>query len=466
MLFTSLDYFVLLLVSAALYWLTPSLRIRQIVLLISSVIFYASWMPPFLLLLLLVMAINFFAGLHVRTARHWLVAAVVIDLMVLAIFKYTNFAISSGVELLNLLGLNISAPHFNIVLPLGISFYIFQAIAYVVDVRTKRIEAERDPLVFLLFKLFFPQLIAGPITRGHELLPQLKTVHRFHLATFAAGLLLLSCGLVLKSGLADNISPYVNLVFADPAKSTGASAALGAVGFGAVILGDFWGYSTMALGSALLFGVVLPPNFNLPYIATSLQSFWRRWHMTLSTWLRDYLYIPLGGSRGGSLMTARNLMIVMGLGGLWHGAAWTFVIWGLIHGSWLVIERTWLSATRGFKTANPQLWRLTIPAGWVITMIVVFTGWVFFRAATPQDAITILGRIATFAPAQMDGAAIRIALIIGVFFAAMYPLHLLISRRADRLLGITGMFVISFWLTLLAVVLSAEDLQSFIYFQF
>lgn len=308
MLFTSLDYFILLFVCAALYWLTRSLRFRQIVLLIGSAIFYATWMPPFLLLLLLVMAVNFFGALQVRTSKRWLIGAIIFDLTVLGIFKYTNFAIGSGAELLRLLGLDVSAPHFNIVLPLGISFYIFQAIAYVVDVRTKRIEAERDPLVFLLFKLFFPQLIAGPITRGHELLPQLKTIHTFSISTFAAGILLLSCGLLLKSGLADNISPYVNAVFSDPEKATGASAALGAVGFGAVILGDFWGYSTMALGSALLFGVVLPPNFNLPYIAASLQSFWRRWHMTLSTWLRDYLYIPLGGSRGGGIADRPQLV--------------------------------------------------------------------------------------------------------------------------------------------------------------
>ncbi len=464
MLFNSAEYAILLALSVVAYYATPHVRLRQVMLLASSLVFYASWIPVYILLLLLVVSLNFIVALNAARGRAIIAFAVAVNLGTLAYFKYTQFGLDTMFSLIGAFGGDAASPAVSIILPLGISFYIFQSIAYIVDVRAKRIEAERDPIRLALFIVFFPQLIAGPICRGAELLPQLRRKAPFELSNLLYGLLLFSCGLALKICFADTLSPFVDEVFAAPAQATQAQAVLAAVGFGCVILGDFWGYSTMAVGSAIMFGIDMPRNFNLPYVATSLQDFWRRWHMTLSFWLRDYLYIPLGGSRGGRVMAARNVFIVMALGGLWHGAAWTFVIWGVLHGTWLGVERVFRAVFADAVARAPKM--VTAPLGWAVTMLVVFVGWVFFRAATPGDAIALLTQAVSPGGGSLDLALMRPTVIVVLFALVMIPIHKVMDRSVAMRLGAAGQFALSWWLIVISIILGAEQTQEFIYFQF
>lgn len=464
MLFNSMEYVLLLTACVVAYYLTPNVRMRQVILLLGSVVFYASWIPIYLLLLLFVLGANFIVAAGGARGRYVLAATVAFNLAVLAYFKYAQFTADNIFGLFNVFGASAEAPQFSIILPLGISFYIFQAMGYVIDVRRGELEPERDPLRFFLFVMFFPQLIAGPICRGAQLLPQLKIKAPFNLSTVIFGVLMFSVGLTLKVVFADNLSPFVDGVYADPTAAAPADALTAAIAFGIVILGDFWGYSTMAIGSAMMFGIAMPYNFNLPYIATSLQSFWRRWHITLSFWLRDYLFKPLGGSRVGTVTVARNLMIVMLLGGLWHGAAWTFVIWGGIHGAWQIVERIYRASISPWFSNAPKV--LMAGLGWCVTMFVVFVGWVFFRAETTSDALAILSLAAQAPSAPFSDAAQKTLIICAVFAVAMTPLHRLTHRETAVRIGTVGQVVVAFWLFVISIVLSAEDVQEFIYFQF
>ena len=391
MLFNSIDYIALLLLSCLAFWLSSSVILRQVILLAASIVFYMSWSRPFALMLLALIAVNWLIGWQLDRSkqRGWLVAGCLINLVLLAGFKYANFLLEN---LFSLSG-NGAAPYLSIILPLGISFYVFELISYLVDIHRGQSRHERNPLAFALFVLFFPHLIAGPICRAGQFIPQIKRKESFSFEHAYNGLYLFLCGFALKSGIADGLAPFVNVIFDAPAKYSGFDNLMAVIGFGIQILCDFWGYSLMALGSALLFGFVLPANFNSPYSACSIRDFWRRWHITLSNWLRDYLYIALGGSRTDkNWKVQRNLVITMLLGGLWHGASWTFIIWGGLHGLALAINR-------GFHVAPlpPSVKRIfsSVPVAWLLTMTVVFVAWVFFRARQFDDAILMLSRITT-----------------------------------------------------------------------
>lgn len=468
MLFNSVAYIVLLAGTVAAYWVLPTVRGRQVVLLIASLIFYISWIPIYALLLLSVVAFTYGAVLFSdRGLALAAFIAVAVNLLALGIFKYAGFAGQVMADIFTPLIGEMSFTTLHVILPLGISFYVFQLIAYIVDVKRGTIERERDPLIFTLFIVFFPQLIAGPICRGSELLPQLRRKQPFDDQRFFHGLLLLASGLFLKIAIADNISPFVDQVFAAPTESNSTDAILGVIGFGVVIFCDFWGYSTMAVGSALLFGIVVPMNFNLPYVARSLQEFWRRWHITLSNWLRDYLYKPLGGSRNGPVMTGRNLLIVMVLGGLWHGAAYTFLVWGAIHGLWLVIERVWRSRIQSIGLTRAWWWpAVGTVGGWAATMAVVFLAWTFFRAQNLEDAFTLIGRVFTFDGLSVSDAARRMLPFLGLYLVLHIPLHFLhINHQAARLTD-AARIILAFWLMLAAIILGSGETNEFIYFQF
>jgi alginate O-acetyltransferase complex protein AlgI len=348
-------------------------------LLAASMVFYAWWSPRFLALLVLSMLVNWVdAHAMGRTQggrrRAFFVAGLVWNLGILAYFKYADFFISSLDAAAGL-----DWPLLHIVLPLGISFFTFQKIAYLADIHTGL--AKPGPLVdFALFVFFFPQLIAGPIVHHAEVMPQFRAVatkgreHDYWLDT-AVGLTLLAIGLVKKVCVADQLAPYASKVF-EHASAGGYRIGLlaawqGALAYTVQLYTDFSGYSDMAIGLARLFGVTLPANFNSPYKSTSIIDFWRRWHMTLSRFLRDYLYIPLGGNRRGPTRRYANLMITMVLGGLWHGAGWTYVAWGALHGLYLLTNHAWRHFAR---------MRLPVIAAWGITMLAVIVGWVFFRA--------------------------------------------------------------------------------------
>lgn len=382
-------------------------------LVVASLFFYGWWNPDYLVLLVGSMLVNYGFGRQlsnahrngrVRSGRIWLFVGVALNLLLLGWFKYANFAVDTA----NLVGG--TQFHFDrIVLPLAISFFTFQQIAYLVDAR-QGITREYRFMHYALFVTFFPQLIAGPIVHHKEMLPQFmrEGALRPHLSNIAIGTTILLIGLFKKVVLADSAALYASPVFDAAAGGSAPSFFIawgGALAYTLQLYFDFSGYSDMAIGAARLFGIRLPVNFHSPYKATSIVEFWRRWHMTLSRFLRDYLYIPLGGNRGRGFARYRNLMITMVLGGLWHGAGWTFVAWGALHGAYLIINHGW---TR-WRSRYLAGFHLPAPIGkclaWSLTFAAIVVGWVFFRATTFDAALAILSGMA-----GLNGVAIPSAI--------------------------------------------------------
>lgn len=366
-------------------------RTRKAFLLLASYVFYASYNPPFTLLLLGSTLLDFslarrVASLRAPSARRLaLLVSVTANLSLLGFFKYGNFFVENFYSLLALGGTELPHPHYDIFLPVGISFYTFQTLSYTIDVYRGRLAASDDLLDFALYVSFFPQLVAGPIVRAEEFLPQLRERFQPMVSDLEYGAMRIVSGLVKKVVLADTLGAYVDVVFADPSAFNGANGLIAIYAYAYQIYFDFSGYSDIAIGLGRLFGLRIPENFDRPYLATSPRDFWRRWHITLSTWLRDYLYIALGGNRATALRTMINLGITMFLGGLWHGAAWNFVIWGGYHGLLLAAERL-------MEPLFPRAWVGRWPVlRRVVTFHLVCLGWVFFRAVTTGEALALLG---------------------------------------------------------------------------
>jgi alginate O-acetyltransferase complex protein AlgI len=397
----------------------------------ASAWFYITWSGAFFTMLAFLVIVNWVLGWQLQRSgrRIWLVVGCVVNLSLLAWFKYAKFLAENLAALAGWVSPGaVSAPHLDIILPLGISFYVFELISYLADIYRGKTKHERNPLAFALFVLFFPHLIAGPICRANQFLPQVDTRQEFRAGQFYNGIYLFLAGFALKCGIADGLAPFVDVIFKAPPNYSGLDNLLAAIGFGVQILCDFWGYSLMALGAALLFGYVLPANFNAPYAALSIRDFWRRWHITLSNWLRDYLYIALGGGRGPAWKVQRNLALTMLLGGLWHGASWNFVIWGALHGGALVVNR-WFDNATAVPAGVRKLFAAP-PVAWLLTMLVVFVGWIFFRAHTFGEAITILSRIVT--PAAGWGQT-RLAPVFFELLVLYLPLQWLVHRTTwDR----------------------------------
>jgi alginate O-acetyltransferase complex protein AlgI len=401
--FCSQKFFLFFLLVFVLYWALPWRRVRVGLLLAASFYFYASWNKWLALLICVSTLLDYLLALGIEhSTAMWrrkllLCVSLFANLGLLCYFKYANFFLTSLHDALKVVGMSTSFHTLNVLLPVGISFYTFEAINYVVDVYRRRIPAERNLGDFMLFILFFPHLIAGPIVRARDFLPQIKRPKRWSWARMHLGTGYVLMGLVKKLAIADRMAEYVDPVFADPSAYRGSAIVFAALAYAVQIYCDFSGYSDMALGTAHMLGYKLARNFNLPYLAVNVADFWHRWHISLSSWLRDYLFIPLGGSRGGRWQTARNLLITMTLGGLWHGANWTFVFWGAFHGVLLVIHR----AFHNFSKARPQLERfLQSVSGTVLRRLLTFTcvaiGWVFFRAPTFGTAFTLLHRVAVW----------------------------------------------------------------------
>ncbi len=465
--FHSFRFLVFFGVVFTIYWALPRHRARMVWLLIASCVFYMSWNPWLISLILFSAGLDYLAALALervasdRLRRLMLILSITANLALLAFFKYANFFLDSTFATLSLLGFEPHRPLLQLLLPLGISFYTFETISYVVDVYRGRIAAVRSPLDYALYIMFFPHLIAGPIVRPRDFLPQLRQHKHFSWDRFQVGLQFFLAGLFKKAILADHLAAVIDPVFAEPAAYAPGAVWLAVLGYAAQIYCDFSGYSDMAVGLAHTLGFKLPRNFNLPYLASNIAEFWQRWHISLSTWLRDYLYIPLGGSRNGGWATYRNLMITMLLGGLWHGANWTFVVWGLYHGLLLVVHR----ALRLPRFLSASLMR---PVAVTLTFASVCLGWVFFRAQTFGDAWMIVQRLAGLGHGlalSTEGSLIVSACLLAVglshLFAGMVDL-----KRFERWLpapvlgtGLTGM-------CLLALFLFPEDGKAFIYFQF
>jgi alginate O-acetyltransferase complex protein AlgI len=463
MLFNSFDFFIFLAIVLPLYFVLP-LRGRQVLLVFASFYFYMYWNVKYASILVFFIFMDFFAGYyigHASTATRkkiGLALSLTCNLGVLAIFKYFNFFVGN----LHHMGLLSSEPSLGLLLPLGISFHTFQTMSYTIDIYRGVIEPETSLLRFALFVSFFPQLVAGPIERAKELLPQLRDRYSLEWDNVVIGGQQMLNGFVKKVVLADNLAPWVNQVYGAPIEYSGFSALLATYMFAWQIYFDFSGYSDIAIGIARIMGFHFVENFNMPYISASIQEFWRRWHISLSNWLRDYLYISLGGNQRGPARTYMNLLITMLLGGLWHGASWNFVIWGALHGGWLALERV----TGSFKPSHLlQDKGLEYMLVW-LRRILVFHGvcitWVFFRAATLHDSLAILSRALIWAPGYTfvyDFAFYKclLTLCLGIAYFA------LVGRSASR--PTTLRWATSTAAILLIIVLGAES-KEFIYFVF
>lgn len=465
MLFNSWIYILFLAITVLLYWNLPQ-RFRVPLLLIASYVFYMSWSPPFGLIYGPVIFLDslYFYGLS-RAMVKWphlkkkiLIFGVTTELALLAYFKYANF-LAETVEAL-MQGMHLPAFHaeFHVFLPLAISFTNFILISYLVDIY--RGDEKPDPsfVRFATYVAFFPHLIAGPIVRAKELLHQFDSNPAFDIERFTRGIHKFLAGLTIKLFVADLLAPFVTVVYGDHSLQGFDTSWAATYAFAVQIFCDFAGYTMMAQGSALLMGYTLPENFNAPYFSKNITEFWRRWHMSLSRWLRDYLYIPLGGSRGSRFMTYRNLFLTMGLGGLWHGASWNFVIWGLYQGLLLSMHKF----ADYFKINRwiPQALAL------VITFHAVCIGWVFFRAKTFADAMHLLSTM--FNPATMLGLSMqgKMALaLIAIFFLMHWAIRALAGKINNPSAVVWAQGVAYFFLIYLGITIKTSP-QEFIYFQF
>ncbi len=455
-----------------IYYAIPGWRARKAFLLAASYFFYACWNPPFVLLLIGSSAWDFAVGralaiVHDSWRRKVLVAASCLtNFGVLVVFKYSGLLLATWQQLFQAAGLQWSAtPAWitHIVLPVGISFYTFHGVSYVIDVYRGRIEAERSLLDFMLFVAFFPQLVAGPILRAWYFVPQLHTRRTNDGIDWLRGCFLIVLGLFQKMAMADNLAPLANLVFDEPGRFNTGGLWLGTYAFAFQIYFDFAGYSNIAIGCARLLGFEVPENFRMPYIAVGFREFWRRWHISLSTWLRDYLYIPLGGNRGGTLLTVRNLMTVMALGGLWHGANWTFVIWGALHGLFLTVEHLLQPALRRIPQAV-RTSRIAQAFGAIATFQLTCIAWVFFRSGSvgAASAMVMEMLLPSSLRVTMPGGALPYVVV-----SAAAVLAALAVKGRDLAADVPGwVWGMTAAMMLFVTIVSWGDPNAFIYFRF
>lgn len=399
MLFNSTEFFIFFPVVVTLYFLTPGNR-RWLILLLASYYFYASWKPAYTIIIIASTLVDYFCGRAMgrfededkQKRRPFLYISLLSNLGILLLFKYYNFFNDSAAGIANALNMGYAMPAFELLLPMGISFYTFQTMSYSIDVYHGRIKPERHLGVFALFVTFFPQLVAGPIERAGNLLGQLKIEHKFEYERVVAGLRRMGWGFFKKIMIADNLALMVNQVYNNPTEFEGISFILATIFFAFQIYCDFSGYSDIAIGASQVMGIRLMENFRRPYFSKSISEFWTRWHISLSSWFRDYLYIPLGGNRVVKWRWYYNLFITFLVSGLWHGANWTFVVWGALHGFYLVFailtarQRNTMADSLGL-TSHPMLYK------WMQVLsvfVLVNFSWIFFRANTISDAFYII----------------------------------------------------------------------------
>ncbi len=466
MLFNSTDFLLFFALFCCGYFVAQrSLLLRNFIVVVASYVFYGWWDYRFTSLLLFTSVLDYtvarFMDVSVTSGgrRALLVTSVVINLGLLATFKYFNFFRESFESLLTTFGSTTHWQAWEIVLPVGISFYTFQSMSYVIDVYRRQMPACRNLLQFLAYVSFFPQLVAGPIERGTNLLPQFARTVRITAADLEAGLWLVVWGLFKKVVIADNLAPLVELVY-QHATPSGPTVVMGTVAFGLQIYCDFSGYSDIACGVARSLGFNLMLNFNLPYFATSLRGFWHRWHISLSTWLRDYLYVPLGGSRKGDGRTYLNLGVTMLLGGLWHGAALTFVLWGVWHGLGLIVNRWW-------EQHRPWARPLPVWVGWLGTQVFVLYGWMLFRASSIDQVLAFSRALTVFKlPSWWQPYLLNLVVLTGPLL--LIEIWQWRSNRLNVPLGLPRWSRAALQAAMLLVVIAFWEPEAapFIYFQF
>ena len=486
MIFNSVTYLLFLSLTVCLFWLLPR-RPRLWMIFASSLVFYGFWRPEFVILMICSAGTDFIAARRMEggaqiVRRRWLALSLAVNLTLLFYFKYLLFFVDNSVALFHFFGVEMHTPVLDIVLPLGISFYTFQTISYVVDVYRRNIPAEKDFLLYGCFVTFFPQLVAGPILRGNELLNQLAQKPAFHLDAFVSGLRRILFGLFLKVVIADNLAPLVDEGFSGSAVRMSAIDVLTlAFLFGFQIYCDFSAYSHIALGSARLMGIHFPENFDFPFIARSPKEFWQRWHNSLSSWVRDYIYLPLIGARvrdrsvGGlaSASDERNegyrhpvlaLYITWGVMGFWHGANWTFLFWGLYHATFIFAYR----ACEPVRRRLPR--RVRDIGGWIITLVVSMLAWIPFRASSMEEALGMLGTL--IHPRNYTWLGMRennylIATLLMAFFLLVWFTH----RERKRIAALPTLLLFGLETTIAGVVTGLvfvflRPVAQFIYFQF
>jgi len=472
MLFNSLEFLVFFSILLVVQWRLPH-RPRNTVLLIASYGFYACWDWRFLSLIIVSTVVDFYCGKQIAAVttptikKRFLTLSIISNLSILGFFKYANFFVQSAIDTLQSIGVNADTWHLEIVLPGGISFYTFQSLSYSIDVYRGEIKPARRLDDFALFVAFFPQLIAGPIERAKRFLPQLERKPTVGYQDLSQGTWLIFWGLFKKVVIADNMAMIVDATFAQESPSAGA-VIIASYAFALQIYGDFSGYSDMARGLARLLGYRLTVNFRLPYFATNPSEFWQRWHISLSSWLRDYLYIPLGGNRHGRSKTYRNLILTMLLAGLWHGAAWTFVIWGFYHGLLLTCHR-WLTEHHWLpqptSTFSQKAWHIMAMVGF---FHLVCLGWLIFRAESFSQLLTLLSSLV-----ENWHLNNTFAYDLWCIIVFSWPLWLVqvLQHRSGNLNAVMGLPVSVrgvFYATLMLMLLALGQFgsQPFIYFQF
>ena len=469
--YTFLIFFIILLV---IHYALRNWKLQKSNLLVASYLFYSAWNPLFVLLLISstlidwLLAKRIFYAENKTSKKRYLILSLLVNLGLLGYFKYGNFLVDNSIMLFKLIGIDFQPASLDIILPVGISFYTFQTLSYTIDTYRGKIKPGTSFLDYALYVSFFPQLVAGPIVRANDFLPQCETPRKASQDQFGWGLSLLTIGLFMKIMIADTLlAPVVDRVYNHPEQFGTLETWTAVFAFSGQIFSDFAGYSTSAIGVALCLGFVLPDNFKAPYAALGFSDFWQRWHISLSTWLRDYLYISLGGNRISALRTSMNLMLTMLIGGLWHGASWLFVIWGGLHGLYLIIEHKIRNSP--IKTHNmSSLTRILLI---LMTFIIISLTWIFFRSRSMSDAMTIFGNL--FQNSVISGKPILSMTEIAMTLTTSLSLLLwhIYRRNSTVECFFTALSPIARGILLAAIIMTlflfaSGDDRAFIYFQF
>ncbi|CAD0009774.1 MBOAT family O-acyltransferase [Flavobacterium chungangense] len=477
MFFNSLAFAIFLPIVFFLYWFVfnKSKNTQNALLIVASYYFYSCWDWRFLFLLVFSTFLDYYTGIQIekgksdKSRKFWFWLSIIVNLGFLGVFKYYNFFAASFSELLNTVGIKASPILLDVILPVGISFYTFHGLSYVIDIYYKRIKAEYNFIDYSLFVSYFPLLVAGPIERATHLLPEIKVKREFDLEKAKEGIYQIIWGLVKKVVIADTCATYANAIFDHYTSMNSFSLILGAVYFAFQIYGDFSGYSDIALGVSKLFGLDLLRNFNYPYFSRDIAEFWRRWHISLSSWFRDYLYIPLGGSKGGIWMKIRNTFIIFVVSGFWHGASWTYIAWGFINAVYFL---PLLLSNSNRNNMDAVLLKFNLDSAKVIisilcTFLLTCLAWVFFRAKTITDAVLYLKRIFTnrdfnFQYLDNERYSYEILLMIGAFVLVEWNNR----TKVEPLSGKRSMLKIALAIGSIIAFGTYSDYKESIYFQF
>ncbi|PQJ73312.1 MBOAT family O-acyltransferase [Polaribacter butkevichii] len=474
MLFNSFEFLVFLTIVFILYWFVfKKLKTQNILILVASYVFYGWWDWRFLSLIFLSTLVDYTLGLmlkktaNVKKRKLLLYSSLLFNLGMLGFFKYYNFFIHSWVEAWSSLGVTMHVSSLNIILPVGVSFYTFQTLSYTIDIYKGKLEPTKDFISFASFVSFFPQLVAGPIERATNLLPQFFRKREFDYSLAVSGMKLILWGLVKKVVIADSCATLVNLIFADYQNESGLALIMGAIYFAFQIYCDFSGYSDIAIGTARLFGFKLMRNFNYPYFSRDIAEFWRRWHISLSTWFRDYLYIPLGGSRGTLKLKIRNVFVIFLVSGFWHGANWTFIAWGGLNALFFL---PLLLSNKNRNNLNEVAENSLLPSlkellQILFTFFLTTFAWIFFRSETITDAIHYIQKIVDFGSffptviRHKKAIPLLVIFIIIEWWSRKKEYPLVFDKKYRNFFYVFFVFVLLYFI-------SADDKSSFIYFQF